>query len=306
MNKFPLVSIIIPAYNRAHLIGETLDSIIEQTYINWECIIVDDGSTDNTDELLAKFCKKDSRFQYHHRPSDQLPGGNAARNYGFKISKGEFIQWFDSDDLMHPSKIELKIENALKYKADIVIDKNHTNSDFVTIEDYSVNCFLSSEFYIDFILGKKNLITDDVLVKRNIINKFRFDEKVRKAQEYEFFSRLFQQKLNYCFIDIPLSYYRTTEDSISTAASKGNIIQTNSLIYIAKVMMERHYNNVLIVEYQKRQGRKLYKFLALRRNIPKIINNFYFFKKCHNKTSFIFIFFIVYNTIFGRGFDVIK
>ena len=61
----PLVSIIIPAYNRAHLIGETLDSVLAQTYINWECIVIDDGSNDNTSELLAEYCKKDNRFQYH-------------------------------------------------------------------------------------------------------------------------------------------------------------------------------------------------------------------------------------------------
>ena len=58
----PLVSIIIPTYNRAHLIGETLDSVLVQTYTHWECIVVDDGSTDGTDALLATYCKKDSRF----------------------------------------------------------------------------------------------------------------------------------------------------------------------------------------------------------------------------------------------------
>jgi glycosyltransferase involved in cell wall biosynthesis len=306
MNKFPLVSIIIPTYNRAHLIGVTLESIKVQTYTNWECIVIDDGSNDNTFDLLEEYCKKDNRFHFYQRPQERLQGGNAARNFGYEQSRGEYVQWFDSDDLMHPRKIELKIENALKYKADIVIDKNQTNSDFVTIEDYTVSCFLSSDFYIDFILGKKNLITDDILVKRNVINKIRFDEKVRKAQEYEFFSRLFQQKLNYCFIDIALSFYRTTENSISTAASKGNVIQTRSLIYIAKVMMERHNNDIPIVEYQKRQGRKLYKSLALRRNIAMIINDFHFFKKCHYRSSLIFVFFIFYNTLFGRGFDLIK
>ena len=174
MNISPLISIIIPSYNRAHLISETLDSIIAQTYENWECIIVDDGSTDNTLEILGKYRKKDNRFRYYQRPQDRLQGGNAARNYGYEQSTGEYIQWFDSDDLMHPLKLQLKIENAIKHQADIVIDKNQTNSNFVKNEDYSVNIFLSSEFYIDLILGKKNIITNDILVKRSIILKFKF------------------------------------------------------------------------------------------------------------------------------------
>ena len=91
--KEPLVSIIIPTYNRAHLIGETLGSVLAQTYQNWECIVVDDGSTDNTEAVLATFTAKDSRFQYDQRPKDRLAGGNAARNYGFELSKGEYINW---------------------------------------------------------------------------------------------------------------------------------------------------------------------------------------------------------------------
>ena len=62
MKTNPLVSIIIPTYNRAQLIGETLDSILEQSYVNWECIVIDDGSTDSTDIVMARYCVKDTRF----------------------------------------------------------------------------------------------------------------------------------------------------------------------------------------------------------------------------------------------------
>ena len=74
MKKEPLVSVIIPTYNRAHLIGETLDSVLAQTYQNWECIIVDDGSSDDTDEVIGEYVKKDNRFKYYHRPDEHLPG----------------------------------------------------------------------------------------------------------------------------------------------------------------------------------------------------------------------------------------
>ena len=68
MSKNPLVSIIIPTYNRAHLIKETLDSVLTQTYTNWECIIVDDGNSDNTEEVINSYIAKDQRFKYCHRP----------------------------------------------------------------------------------------------------------------------------------------------------------------------------------------------------------------------------------------------
>ncbi|EPR74699.1 glycosyl transferase [Winogradskyella psychrotolerans RS-3] len=109
MPNSPLISIIIPTYNRRSLIGETLDSILAQIYQNWECIVVDDGSTDGTEELVKAYCDKDHRFQYHQRPSTHLPGGNGSRNYGFEISNGEYINWFDSDDIMCDDKLQLQM-----------------------------------------------------------------------------------------------------------------------------------------------------------------------------------------------------
>ena len=77
-----LVSIIIPTYNREHLIGETLNSIIAQTHTNWECIVVDDGSTDNTEEVLKNYKEKDKRFIFLKRPDNLPKGANTCRNIG--------------------------------------------------------------------------------------------------------------------------------------------------------------------------------------------------------------------------------
>ena len=106
----PLVSIIIPTYNRADLIKETLGSVQNQIYQNWECIVVDDGSEDDTEKILDKYINNDARIKYVKRPNNYLSGGNGARNYGFDLSEGEFVQWFDSDDIMNADFISSKIE----------------------------------------------------------------------------------------------------------------------------------------------------------------------------------------------------
>jgi glycosyltransferase involved in cell wall biosynthesis len=135
MSDQPLVSIIIPTYNRAHLIGETLDSLVAQTYLNWECIIVDDGSSDNTDEVIGEHVNKDSRFKYYHRPEVHLPGGNGARNYGFKMSKGEYVNWFSSDDLMVAEKLEVKVKAMLENEVDFMVGGN---AEIISLDPYVV------------------------------------------------------------------------------------------------------------------------------------------------------------------------
>ena len=101
-----LVSILIPTYNRAHLICETLDSIVAQTYPSWECIIVDDGSTDTTKNVVADFISQDSRFIYILRPNNRPKGANTCRNFGFDNANGDYVLFFDSDDLMDSNALE--------------------------------------------------------------------------------------------------------------------------------------------------------------------------------------------------------
>ncbi len=305
-SETPLVSIIIPTYNRAHLIGETLDSVLAQTYQNWECIIVDDGSTDNTKTIVAEYSKNDSRFQYFSRPTNKAKGANACRNYGFEKSKGEYIQWFDSDDLMHIEKLQIKIGYALAQNAAVVVDTHSKENKIVLKDAPKVEVFESANFYIDFILGKKPVITNDVMVRRLVIGSLRYDENLHKAQEYEFFTRLFDQELKYCFVDLPLSYYMESKDSISKNTFKGNSAQVESLIYLSTLLIKRHQNEPKIVAKAERQGRKTYKNLVGRRNFKMILKHFNFFRKVHRKSAAVFVLFVIYNSITGKGFDQIK
>jgi len=214
-----LVSIIIPTYNRAHLIGETLDSVLAQTYQHWECIVVDDGSTDNTSELLKDYCAKDARFQYHQRPFDRPKGGNSCRNYGFELSKGDLIQWFDSDDLMYPKLLDLKLD---KFNADSKIDfivcgfkLVFANRDFVTYLAAEVPNYLFG--YID---DKLRLNGQNILWKKDKIMTLKWDEGLHKYQDLDFIFKVLRDNiLNGFSIPDVLVDIRVNGDSISSNQS---------------------------------------------------------------------------------------
>ncbi|GAA4943028.1 hypothetical protein GCM10023314_15130 [Algibacter agarivorans] len=190
-----LVSIIIPTYNRAHVIGETLDSILVQTYANWECIVVDDGSTDNTMEFMKLYCEKDTRFKYYHRPKDRPKGANACRNYGFELSNGDYINFFDSDDLMVFNKIELKLKVLYETKVDYVISKtidfNHPNSNEVfssTSTNYNFKTYPLNHY--NYVCQSLNWLTPDALISSKFVRQIRFNEKLFRGQEYNFYTKL--------------------------------------------------------------------------------------------------------------------
>lgn len=102
----PTVSVIIPTYNRAELVGRAIQSVLDQTYQDFEIIIVSDGSTDNTDEVVNRY--KDTRIVYLRHNKNR--GGSAARNTGINIAKGQYIGLLDSDDEWLPQKLEKQVD----------------------------------------------------------------------------------------------------------------------------------------------------------------------------------------------------
>jgi glycosyltransferase involved in cell wall biosynthesis len=104
----PLVSIIIPTYNYAHLITYTLQSVVEQSYDHWECIIIDDGSTDNTSEVVSAFLLANPGYQIsYYQCSNQ--GTSFDKNKGIDLSKGKLIHFLDADDLLSPEKLTIQV-----------------------------------------------------------------------------------------------------------------------------------------------------------------------------------------------------
>jgi glycosyltransferase involved in cell wall biosynthesis len=102
-----MISIVIPNNNKGRFIKETLNSLLSQTYSNWEAIIIDDGSTDNSRELISEFAKADKRLRAVFQ-TKQLHGGSVCRNIGLKEAKGTYAMFLDSDDLLHPRCLELR------------------------------------------------------------------------------------------------------------------------------------------------------------------------------------------------------
>lgn len=115
----PRVSFIIPTYNRGTLLSACLDNLQKQTMTEWEAIIVDDGSTDDTESIALELTKGEPRFLYEKMP--QNGGAQIARNRGFELSSGEFICLLDSDDIIHPLKLERQILRLSQTDADVTV-----------------------------------------------------------------------------------------------------------------------------------------------------------------------------------------
>ena len=279
------VSIIIPTYNRAHLICETLDSVIAQTYTDWECIVVDDGSNDTTVEIIAEYCKKDNRFQYYQRPKDRLQGGNAARNFGYEQSKGTYIQWFDSDDVM--------LKNYLKDR----VSEFTSEIDFVICTGYSTDnnlkhrkeipIFQPNNLFRSYALWKIKIVTQSVIFRRSfLIRKELFSEKILRGQETELFSRLFFEtsKSQYEIIDKPLYLYRQHLETKSKENKNNyNPFFKKSLSYISIANLERglliedldiinhHYQLLIHYFFNAVHNKDLKTSFYIYKNLPAIL-----------------------------------
>ena len=113
-----MISIVIPVYNRAYIIHRSLDSLLNQTYKDWECLIIDDYSSDNTKEIVDKYIQSDNRFVYYM--NERTKGAQGARNTGVLKAHGEWVVMFDSDDYMLPTYLETVVKIAEKQKNKVI------------------------------------------------------------------------------------------------------------------------------------------------------------------------------------------
>jgi glycosyltransferase involved in cell wall biosynthesis len=185
----PFFSVIIPAYNREHLIEETINSVINQTFENWECIVVDDGSIDNTRNVILSLSEKDQRIKYIYQENAER---SAARNNGIRNAKGEYICFLDSDDFY--------LNNHLENLYDSILSNNHRIGLYVTgfttlsrgIETFpEINLIDDFENITKFVFFS-GIIPARVCGNKKIFVEFNFDEDITIVEDTVLWSRITQ------------------------------------------------------------------------------------------------------------------
>jgi glycosyltransferase involved in cell wall biosynthesis len=235
----PLVSIIIPTFNRVSFLGETLDCILEQEYENWECIVVDDRSEDATQELLTLYREKDVRVRFILRPVDYPSGANSCRNIGFLNSKGKYIQYLDSDDLLSPDKINNQIILLTDSDANISTCRwgrfHSTLLDANMLEMKAYKDFRSSKQFIDTLAEDLGYFPiHSYLFKREVLIKAGpWLERLLVNQDGEFIIRVIANAKRICFSKKGFVLYRR---SSHTSTSQYNRVKLKDLINSWKII----------------------------------------------------------------------
>src|SRR6478609_11069924 len=173
------ISIVMPAYNASQYIAESIQSVLNQEYPYWELIIVDDGSTDDTIEVVEKFAEKDSRISYR-RQSNSKQG--KTRNTGILASSGSYIAFIDADDPWLPNKLTHQVKLLNQTSADLIFGRSYfiENGVKTTRQTGEGKGLYQGDRAIDLLLHRNALVISTVLVKREALTKVgNFGEDLR-------------------------------------------------------------------------------------------------------------------------------
>lgn len=184
----PTVSVIIPTYNNASLIGRTINSVLAQTFTDYELLIIDDGSTDSTDSLIESIAKTHPSVRYFYKPNG---GVSSARNFGIDQAQGQYISFLDSDDLWDDRFLEKMVAQITEEKKLICFCGYITQRPNEIVKIPQI--FLSSNFLTNYIAAEKyGISTDSWLIERNFIlnSKVTFTHGSSICEDQEFFSKL--------------------------------------------------------------------------------------------------------------------
>jgi glycosyltransferase involved in cell wall biosynthesis len=199
----PFISVIIPTYNRAKLLPQAIESALVQTYPHYEIVIVDDGSTDETSEIIKPYINKVRFITQKNR------GVSAARNRGIREAKGELIAFLDSDDLWLPNALRNKVQYLNMHP-----DTGLIHSDMLLLDEYGGTSGKSDplmtntgECYLGLFAGNR-IFTSSVIVRRNCLEKAGdFDESIRYAEDYDLWIRL-ARECRFAYCEESLGFYR--------------------------------------------------------------------------------------------------
>lgn len=221
MDGTELISIVMPAYNAALFIESTIDSIIAQTYRNWELIIVDDGSSDGTKEIVSRYISADKRIRYVHQNNGKQ---GKARNTGVAHAKGDFIAFQDADDLWKPDMLERQFRLLNQTDADLVFSRiqyiDATSNPLFDYHGISKVTYCGTEGLLELIKGNSIPIITVVARKRSIISAggFKSSEQLQFGEDYDLWLRMLLNGAKFVSSNEPLALYRKHEMQSSKLA----------------------------------------------------------------------------------------
>lgn len=222
-----LVSIIVPCYNQSHFLNESLQSVLDQTYVDWECIIVNDGSLDNTESIAQQWCEKDNRFSYLYKENGGL---SSARNAGITQSDGEYILPLDADDYIHKDYLSK------------LVPKLYQDDSLAIVSCYS-EFFKKSLNNIIFELKPEGttyhyLLYVNQLIATSLFRKIcweevgGYDETMKKGfEDWEFWIAITKRGWKYKVIEEFLFYYRKSKKSMLVDTLNNHAESNKEYIY---------------------------------------------------------------------------
>lgn len=245
-----LISIIIPYYNSGLFIERTLKSIVNQTYSNWELLLIDDGSSDNGPEIINKYIQNDKRIFSLKRPEiGYKRGGRGAKNYGYLKSKGEFVVFFDSDDYMLPNYLQERIAVMLddskvdvvftdfgwKVSSNLIPTKIYTydsqfNTNFPNLN--TTTAFWKSYSDLNFFWVPSNMMWRSFSIK-----KMKWNEETTIGEDFEFHSQAIIYGLRFKYLNKLTWYYMRNENSMM--ATSDNPLQIGKRSLFMSIVLQR-------------------------------------------------------------------
>ena len=250
----PLVSVIIPTYNRANTIKTALESVIRQTYSNIEIIVIDDGSTDNTEQVVGSF--SDVRIKYFHTKLNQ--GGASARNKGISLAKGDFVALLDSDDVWLSDKLKKQIDLLKKSGKEkktvcycqVWYSKSGipTNFDRLTsYPKYPARGKYFNEPIGDYLLSQHGAMSSSTLVlSHDLAIQTLFDEQFRKHQDWDFLMRLEARGASFEFIEEPLLIWNLDDSFVHVGKQVNVDLSIQWLRHYADSLSQEAYKNFIL------------------------------------------------------------
>lgn len=243
----PLISIIVPCYNQGQYLNQALQSVYDQTYINWECIIVNDGSSDSTKVISEKWLKKDARYKYLYQKNSGL---SSARNAALDLALGDYIQFLDADDVLDEKKIELSLCGINKKSFLNICISNFK----MFYDDISKSSSAYCDLNLDLITFKNVLYNWDFifnipihcgLFQNTFFLDFRFPDALRGKEDWLMWLCFLKKTPHVYFTELALVYYRSNPKGLTKDSLQMLENYFKALTYLQKIISPKEYSQYL-------------------------------------------------------------